>query len=89
MIRPAHYSRKTIPATEPTDLVMPGASGAELVRQCAGRNRAVPVLYMSGYTDETVVRHGILERDVEFIQKPFGPDDLARIVRKILDESPA
>jgi nitrogen-specific signal transduction histidine kinase/ActR/RegA family two-component response regulator len=69
-----------------TDVVMPGLSGTELARQCAEHGRVMPVLYMSGYTDEAVVRHGILERDVEFIQKPFGPDTLMRKVRKVLSQ---
>ena len=68
-----------------TDVVMPGISAAELVRQCAAENPAMRVVYMSGYTDETVVRRGILEKNVEFLQKPFAPDDLTRKVGTTLE----
>ena len=43
------------------------------------------VLYMSGYTEEAVVRHGIEEHRVAFLQKPFSPETLARTVREVLD----
>jgi two-component system cell cycle sensor histidine kinase/response regulator CckA len=68
-----------------TDVVMPGISAAELVKQCAAENPAMRVVYMSGYTDETVVHRGILEKNVEFLQKPFGPDDLTRKVGTTLE----
>lgn len=69
-----------------TDVVMPGISAAELVKQCAAKNPAMRVVYMSGYTDETVVRRGILEKNVEFLQKPFGPEDLTRKVGTVLEQ---
>ena len=67
-----------------TDVVMPGIGGAELVKRCLGEDRQMPVIYMSGYTDEAVVRHGILEKDVEFIQKPFSPSDLVQKIHRVL-----
>ncbi|HEY2974600.1 MAG TPA: ATP-binding protein [Pyrinomonadaceae bacterium] len=68
-----------------TDVVMPGISAAELVQKCVAENPEMRVVYMSGYTDETVVRRGILEKNVEFLQKPFGPDELTRKVGATLE----
>jgi two-component system, cell cycle sensor histidine kinase and response regulator CckA len=47
----------------------------------------VPFLFMSGYTDEAIVRHGVLNPGVAFLQKPFSPDALVRKVREVLDEA--
>jgi FixJ family two-component response regulator len=64
---------------------MPGMSGRQLADQLTAI-RAVKVLYMSGYTDAAVVRHGVLEPGIGFVQKPFRPDVLARKVREVLDQ---
>ncbi|MDB5309034.1 MAG: domain S-box protein [Gemmataceae bacterium] len=69
-----------------TDVVMPGLSGPEVAARVAARRPGVGVLYISGYTDDAVVRHGVLEAEVAFVQKPFRPDDLARRVRAVLDQ---
>jgi len=69
-----------------SDVVMPGSSGSELVQDIQQYHPDTPVLYMSGYTDDHIVRQGILDDDVEFIPKPFTPYDLARRVRDILDD---
>jgi PAS domain S-box-containing protein len=68
-----------------TDAVMPGMGGRELARQLTEARRGLKVLYMSGYTDDTVVRHGVLAAEVAFLQKPFTLDTLARKVRDVLD----
>ncbi len=68
-----------------TDVVMPQIGGRELVEQLAPLRRDMKVLYMSGYTDDAIVHHGVLEEGTAFIGKPFTPDALARKVREILD----
>jgi two-component system, cell cycle sensor histidine kinase and response regulator CckA len=67
------------------DVVMPEISGPELVRQIARQRSDLRVLYISGYTDEAIVHHGISESGTAFLQKPFLPDTLARKVREVLD----
>jgi PAS domain S-box-containing protein len=68
-----------------TDVVMPQMSGAELVKHLAPLHPETKVLYMSGYTDHAVVRHGLLDSSTAFLQKPFTPDALALKVREVLD----
>jgi two-component system, cell cycle sensor histidine kinase and response regulator CckA len=67
------------------DVVMPEISGPELVRQMTPLRPGLQVLYISGYTDEAIVHHGIPESGAAFLQKPFLPDALARKVREVLD----
>ncbi|HEY3494094.1 MAG TPA: ATP-binding protein [Polyangiaceae bacterium] len=69
-----------------TDVVMPDMSGPELVRRVREVRIGVRALCMSGYTDETVLRHGILEGGMAFLQKPITPDALLRKVRSVLDD---
>lgn len=68
-----------------TDVVMPQMSGTELAKRLTGVHPESKVLYMSGYTDDAIVRHGVLEAGTFFLQKPFGPSTLAKKVREVLD----
>ncbi|GEM_PF-154317 len=68
-----------------TDVIMPGMSGRELVDQLAPARPQMKVLYVSGYTDEAIGKHGILEPGTEFLQKPFSRESLARKLRDMLD----
>lgn len=68
-----------------TDVVMPGRSGRALAEQLQGESPSLRVLYMSGYTDDVFVRHGIEHVQAAFIQKPFSVDALAWKVRDVLN----
>jgi PAS domain S-box-containing protein len=70
-----------------TDVVMPGMSGRALAERLAERATGTKVLYLSGYTDEAIHRHGVLEPGVALLQKPFRLADLARRAREILDNN--
>ena len=68
-----------------TDVVMPGASGHTLSRQLSLERPALKVLYMSGYTDNAIVHHGVLDPGAVLLEKPFSAEGLARKVREVLD----
>jgi PAS domain S-box-containing protein len=70
-----------------TDVVMPRMSGRLLAEQVAPLYPQMQVLFMSGYTDDAIVHHGVLHEDTAYIQKPFSPDDLAKKVREVLATS--
>jgi len=71
-----------------TDVVLPGLNGREVARRLEATRPGIRVLYLSGYTDDAIVHHGVLEPGVAFLQKPFSPTVLGRKVREVLD-SPA
>ena len=72
-----------------TDVVMPQMSGCELAERLVRGKPTLKVLYMSGYTDEIIDRHGVLKDGLRLIGKPFTAADMSRKVRKVLDEGAA
>ncbi|HZE97430.1 MAG TPA: response regulator [Planctomycetota bacterium] len=69
-----------------TDMVMPQMSGRELSSHLRPKRPGMKVLYMSGYTEDAIARHGVLEPGTAFLEKPFTPDSLAKKVRELLDQ---
>ena len=65
---------------------MPQMSGREVAEHLKALHPTMKVLFISGYTDDTVVRHGLLRGEAEFLAKPFSPSMLASKVRQVLDK---
>jgi PAS domain S-box-containing protein len=68
-----------------SDVVMPGASGTELAERLRQQRPDVKVVFMSGYTEDAIVQHGVLKTGVDFLHKPFTADILGAKVREVLD----
>jgi CheY-like chemotaxis protein len=68
-----------------TDVVMPEMNGSQLVEKVLEARPDIRVLFMSGYTDDEVMRRGVIDGQTAFLQKPFTPDLLAHKVREVLD----
>ncbi len=64
---------------------MPGMNGRELSMRVAELRPKTRVLFMSGYTDDAIVRHGVSDDEAAFIGKPYTPDELTRKIRSVLD----
>jgi two-component system cell cycle sensor histidine kinase/response regulator CckA len=69
-----------------TDVIMPGLSGPDLARELQALQPGLAVLFMSGYTDDAIVHHGVLEPGVNLLPKPFSRDQLLRKMREVLDK---
>jgi two-component system cell cycle sensor histidine kinase/response regulator CckA len=72
-----------------TDVVMPGMSGRELAERLSRKRPAMRVLFMSGYTDDAILQHGVLDGETAFMNKPFPPASLLEKVRELLGGIPA
>nr|MQY77439.1 response regulator [Spirochaeta sp.] len=68
-----------------TDLVMPGMSGSQLIEQLSALYPQIKVLYSSGYTENSIVHHGVLDAGIEFIQKPYGAEELLAKIKEIFE----
>jgi two-component system cell cycle sensor histidine kinase/response regulator CckA len=69
------------------DVIMPGMNGKELYERLSVMRPGVDVIYMSGYSEDVISHHGVLDAEVNFIQKPFSTRDLARLVRHVLGKA--
>jgi PAS domain S-box-containing protein len=85
----AYAARETDVDLLVTDVVMPGMNGKELAQRLKANRPQLQVLFMSGYTANSIVHHGVLEPDVHFIQKPFSMYELALKVREVLQSDGA
>jgi len=68
-----------------TDVVMPKMNGKEVAQKLLQTHRDMKVLYMSGYTSQVIVSRGVLDEGIDFLEKPFTPQSVARRVRDVLD----
>jgi CheY-like chemotaxis protein len=80
-------AREPAPAILLTDVVMPGIDGKELAARIRQLRPALPVLYISGYSDDILSHDGLLDDNIALLEKPFSGDDLAVAVRAVLDSA--
>ena len=69
-----------------TDVVMPGMSGREIAEKLGPMFPQMKTLFISGYTDDAIIRNGLVQDEIAFLLKPFSPLALAKKVRAVLDE---
>jgi two-component system, cell cycle sensor histidine kinase and response regulator CckA len=67
-----------------TDVAMPEFGGRDLAQRLSDLRPGLPIIFMSGYTDDDLTRRGLLERGIPFLEKPFSPQDLTRLVQDVL-----
>jgi nitrogen-specific signal transduction histidine kinase/ActR/RegA family two-component response regulator len=72
-----------------TDVAMPVFGGRELAQRLSHLRPGLPIIFMSGYTDDDLARRGLLDAGIPFLEKPFSPEDLARMVEDILQAGPS
>jgi CheY-like chemotaxis protein len=70
-----------------SDVIMPQMSGPEMARKLRVDAPELKVLFMSGYTESMIGKHGVLDQELHYIQKPFGPTEIARKIRTTLDQT--
>jgi YesN/AraC family two-component response regulator len=70
-----------------TDVIMPKMNGKELADRLSQKYPGLKIIFFSGYTDEGIVQHGILQSGTEFIHKPFSQQTLVQKIRNVLDEN--
>ena len=70
-----------------TDVIMPEMNGQELAHAIQNERPDIQVIFMSGYTDDVIAHHGVLEAGVNFIQKPITPSKLAQVLKEVLSIS--
>jgi response regulator RpfG family c-di-GMP phosphodiesterase len=72
-----------------TDVVMPGMGGKTLVSRLKEQRPVIKSLFITGYTDNAISHHGVLDSNIDFLQKPFSREGLIRKAREVLDSKPA
>ena len=70
-----------------TDVIMPDMNGKEVYERLAPLRKGLKVLYMSGYAADVIVHRGIIDKDVQFIQKPLAIETLSRKIREVIESN--